>query len=170
MNQQNKALVWNYWQLMNDAKNVNLLYQVLHPNIIWHGFQPLRHLSGSAEICSQFWQPLLTAIPDLIRRPYIFIGGHFDGNDWVCGTGDFIGSFANNWPLSQVTVPASGSSVHFRFGEFCKVEDGQITEIRIIIDLPQQVRQAGINGRRFAGKNIKLFTTSKGQQVGLQNG
>jgi predicted ester cyclase len=140
-NQQNKALVWNYWQGMNGGKNVGILDQSFHLNVIWHGFQPLRHLNGANEVWSQFWQPLLSAIPDLTRRPYFFIGGQFEGSNWVCGTGDFIGTFANDW----LFIPANGSSVHFRFGEFCRVQDGQIVEIRIIIDLPDLMRQAGIN-------------------------
>ncbi len=145
MNQQNKALVWHYWQGLNGGRDTNILSQTLHPNIVWHGFQPLRHLNGLAEIYSQFWQPLLTAIPDLTRRPYHFTGGHFEGGDWVCGTGDFIGTFANDWLIDQIVIPANGQSVHFRFGEFCKVENGQIVEIRLIIDLPDLMRQAGIN-------------------------
>ena len=145
INQQNKILVWSYWKAMNEGGDFSIVSQTLHPNIIWHGFRPLRHLSGSTQIWSQFWQPLLTAMPDLTRRPYHFIGGHFEGNDWVCGTGDFIGTFAKDWLLDQVVIPASGHSVHFRFGEFCKVENEKIVEIPIIVDLPDLVRQAGIN-------------------------
>lgn len=143
-NVQNKALVWSYWHAMNGGGNQTTLSQYLHPDMIWHGFQPLRHLSGSNAIWSQFWQPLLHAMPDLLRRPYHFIGGHFEGGDWVCGTGDFIGTFANDWTLGHVTIPASGKSVHFRFGEFCKVQEGKIVEIRLIVDLPDLMRQAGI--------------------------
>ena len=145
MNQQNKTLVWNYWQGMNSNANPDLLSQTLHPNTVWHGFHPLRHLNGSTDIWSKFWQPLLTAIPDLTRRPYHFIGGRFEGGDWVCGTGDFIGTFANDWLIDKIAIPASGNSVHFRFGEFCKVTDGQIVEICLIIDLLDLLRQAGIN-------------------------
>ena len=138
--QASKALVWDYWQAINRDVTVDLLSQYIHQDVVWHGFQPLRHLQGVSEIYAQFWQPLYTAIPDLIRRPYHFIGGEFAGSTWVCGTGDFIGTFTNDW----LGIPASGTSVHFRFGEFCKVKDGKITEIRIIIDLIDLIRQAGI--------------------------
>ncbi len=144
MYQQNKKLVWNYWQGMNGGRNTNVLFDTFHRDTVWHGFQPLRHLKGSAEIWARFWQPLLSALPDLTRRPYHFIGGHFEGGDWVCGTGDFIGTFANDWIIDNVVIHASGSSVHFRFGEFCKIAEGRIEEIRIIIDLPDLARQAGI--------------------------
>jgi predicted ester cyclase len=130
---------------MNNGGNTDILSQSLHPDITWHGFQPLRHLTGVAEIWSQFWQPLLAAIPDLTRRPYFFIGGRFEGNDWVCGTGDFIGTFATDWRIANIAIPAGGRSVHFRFGEFCRVADSQIVEIRLIVDLPDLMRQAGLN-------------------------
>jgi len=146
LNQANKQLVWNYWQKMMQVDDPRKDAEpFLYPEVVWHGFQPLRHLSGADAVTTQFWQPLLAAIPDLTRRPYHFIGGHFEGGDWVCGTGDFIGTFANDWTLGDVAIPASGNSVHFRFGEFCKVADGKIVEIRIIVDLPDLARQAGIN-------------------------
>ncbi|MEM7348770.1 MAG: ester cyclase [Chloroflexota bacterium] len=151
-NQQNKSLVWNYWQVMNrlpTSSGPDELSLYLHTDVVWHGFHPLRHLHGSYEIFSIFWQPLFQAIPDLVRRPYHFIGGHysdekFGTGDWVCGTGDFVGTFAQDWLLGEHIIPAGGNSVHFRFGEFCRVENGKIMEIRIIIDLPDLLRQSGI--------------------------
>jgi predicted ester cyclase len=129
--------------VLSSSKGADIVSQALHPDIIWHGFQPLRHLNGSAEIWSQFWQPLLHAIPDLTRRPYFFIGGRFEDGDWVCGTGDFIGTFARDWLFDKVAIPASGTSVHFRFGEFCKIVDGKIAETRLLLDLVDLIRQAG---------------------------
>lgn len=143
--QHNKKLVWHYWQIMNADGDSQVLAKTLHPEVVWHGFQPLRHLSGSEEISTKFWQPLHDAIPDLARRPYLFIGGQFEGGYWVCGTGDFIGTFSQDWKLGDIGIPASGTSVHFRFGEFCKVQEDKIVEIRIIVDLPDLARQAGIN-------------------------
>ena len=140
-NQANKHLVWNYWQSMNYAGGRDGLADVVAHEVVWHGFQPLRHLHGRDAIWEAFWQPIQTALPDLIRRPYILIGGCFEEHDWVCGTGDFIGTFAQD----LFNIPASGTTVHFRFGEFCKIVDGKISEIRIIIDLVDLMRQADIH-------------------------
>jgi predicted ester cyclase len=145
MNQHDKALVWKYWQGINDGGDAGLAFQILDPDASWHGFRPLRHLRGSEEIWARFWKPLLQAMPDLTRRPYVFICGRFEEGDWVCGTGDFVGTFAKDWPIDKVALPASGTSVHFRFGEFCRVQDGKIVEVRIIVDLPDLIRQAGID-------------------------
>jgi hypothetical protein len=46
--QQNKKLVWQYWQTMNGRGNTDSLTQFLHPDTTRHGFQPLRHLNGLA--------------------------------------------------------------------------------------------------------------------------
>ncbi len=136
---QNKRLVWNYWQGVTRANVANAI-GVLHPDVVWHGFQPLRRLQGADEVLSKFWLSLLNAIPDLVRRTYVLLGGRFEGSDWVAGAGDFIGTFAHDW----LGIPANGHSVRFRFGEFCKVQDNKIVETRIIVDLPNLIRQAGI--------------------------
>ena len=137
--QENKTLVWEYWQKRIDNKA--MLSQFLAEDVVWHGFEPLRHLLGIDAIYIDFWQSIHNAFPDLLRRPYVFIGGTFEGHDWVCGTGDFIGTFVND----LFSIPATKASVHFRFGEFCKVVDGKVTEIRIIVDLPALMRQADIH-------------------------
>lgn len=160
-NQTNKHHVWSYWQTMNGHSSVETLSKFMQPNVEWHGFEPLHSLNGTSKIWSAFWQPLKDAIPDLMRRPYHFIGGHYaddrfgTAGDWVCGTGDFIGTFANDWRLGDIIVPASGNTVHFRFGEFCKIEDGKISQIRIIIDLPDLLRQS----------DIILFPSSYGRDI-----
>ena len=165
INQTNKHHVWNYWQSMGQtfdgSASAETLSQFMQPNVEWHGFEPLRRLNGTSEIWSAFWQPLKDAIPDLMRRPYHFIGGNYANDrfgtagDWVCGTGDFIGTFANDWELGDIVVPASGNTVHFRFGEFCKIGKGKISQIRIIIDLPDLLRQSGIT----------LFPSSYGRDI-----
>jgi predicted ester cyclase len=154
-NARNKEVVWDYWQGMNSERAAGRCLSALHPDVIWHGFRPLRHLQGADEVAVHFWGPLLAAIPDLLRRPYLFIGGEFEGAAWVCGTGDFVGTFARDWRFGGIVIPAGGSSVHFRFGEFCKIEDGRITELRVIIDLPDLLRQTG----------IRLFPPSRGRKL-----
>ncbi|MEM7799689.1 MAG: ester cyclase [Chloroflexota bacterium] len=140
-----KQLVWQYWQNMPFGHFQAIVLDTFHPKAVWHGFEPLRHLTGNRSIWEAFWQPLLTAMPDLSRRPYHFISAQFEGDTWVCGTGDFIGTFAQPLRFGDLSIPASGNSIHFRFGEFCKVDNQKITEIRIIIDLPDILRQTGIS-------------------------
>lgn len=141
VNQKNKALVWGLWQSLGTPAFSGAFERAVSAGTTWHGFEPLRHMHGAAEIWGKLWQPLLHAMPDLMRRPYHFIGGAFENRHWVSGTGDFIGTFAKDW----LGIPATGKSVRFRFGEFCRVENGQIVEIRCIVDLPHLAHQAGID-------------------------
>lgn len=141
-NQQNRERVWHFWhQLTADAPEpLRSMEEFCHPEIEWHGFHPLRRLQGCDALRESLWRPLLRAFPDLVRRPYLFLAGQFEGSFWVAGTGDFVGTFARDW----LGISPSGTSVSFRFGEFCRLEAGRIIEIRSLIDLPDLMRQTGI--------------------------
>ena len=104
----------------------------------YHGFYPLKRLTGADCLVDCLWTPWLRALPDLRRRPYILLAGAFQDGDWVASTGEFIGSFVNDW----LGIPAHGQTVKFRYGEFCRIVDGAIAEIRFLIDLPELIRQA----------------------------
>ena len=68
------------------------------------------------------------------------MGGRYGGHDWVCATGNFIGTFDQDW----LGIPATGSEIHIRFGEFCRVSTGKIDEIYLIVDILDLMRQAGV--------------------------
>lgn len=136
-----KQLLWSFYQRGNaePQRIPELAAALLHTETRWHGFAPLGHLRGAKEVIARFWKPLISAIPDLQRRPYILIAGSFEGRDWVASTGDFIGSFVKDW----LGIPASGSSVHFRYGAFYRLEGDRVVETRLLVDLLELARQAG---------------------------
>ncbi len=103
-----------------------------------HGFYPLKRLQGADCLIAQLYGPMLRAFSDLQRRPYVLLANAFEGGDWVASTGDFIGSFVEDW----LGIPANGGTVKFRYGEFCRIRDGKIHEIRFLVDLPDLIRQA----------------------------
>ena len=141
MNRPNKRRLWQYWQQCNTnpAETPALTRMHVHDDASWHGPVPIDRLHGVEEVNGSWWGPLVAAIPDLQRRPYLLIEGSFEGGDWVCATGDFVGTFASDW----LGVPATRRSVHFRFGEFCRFEDGLIVEVRMLVDLLELIEQAG---------------------------
>jgi predicted ester cyclase len=104
--------------------------------VVFRGFYPLPRLEGVAALTRELWQPLKRALPDLHRETTIFLGGR----SWVCGMGHFVGTFAQPW----LGVPATGQPLRIRFGEFCAVEGDKITEIHLLVDLVDVMRQAGI--------------------------
>jgi len=149
-NRENKKRVWDFWQELNNAKAkdiTNILRAYLPEDISWSGPEPINHLNGIDAVNSNFWQPLLRSFPDIRRESYIFFGGksngradgHFDGKEWVCGLGNFRGTFQQDW----LTIPATGQETQIRWSEFCRMHAGKIVEIHILIDIPDVMRQAG---------------------------
>lgn len=136
-----KRLLWNHWRACNDdpQSSADSVRAHVAPDIAWRGPHPLHELTGAEALIDTFWQPFIEAFPDLQRRPYLFLAGAFEGADWVCATGDFLGTFARDW----LGVPASGTSVHLRFGEFCRIEEGRIVQTYLLFDLLELIAQSG---------------------------
>ena len=136
----NTALVWKLWRALNCGQRTaaEIIVAAYADAIEYYGFYPIKRLKHSHCLIETLWQPLYRAFPDLIRRPYILLANEFEGHDWVASTGEFVGSFVEDW----LGIPANGQSVKFRYGEFCRVNDGKIDEIRLLVDLPDLIRQA----------------------------
>ncbi|WP_435186565.1 ester cyclase [Halobellus sp. EA9] len=104
-----------------------------------YGPAPIDHQSGIDSIASEYWEPLLEAFPDLEKNNYILFGGEFEGDKWVCATGNLVGTFENEW----IDIPATGQATWLRYGEFHRFEGDQIAETRVLIDILDVLRQAG---------------------------
>ena len=134
---QHKAFILDLYALQRDHACEGLRDALAEGCEFW-GFYPLKRLHGADSVIRKLWEPLLRAFPDLRRRPYVLLANAFEGRDWVASTGDFIGTFVEDW----LGIPASGATVKFRYGEFCCLRDGTINEIRLLVDLPDLIRQA----------------------------
>lgn len=139
--QENKRKVWNLWQEINESPQAfrTAAGRCMAPDLLWQGPHPLNKLQGVKELASGFWDPFITAFPDVRKDPYIFIAGEFGGEEWISSTGYFRGTFTNDW----LDIPATKKTAHIRFGEFCKMNDGKVCEIYTILDIPDIIRQAG---------------------------
>lgn len=122
------------------------LAALAHPTLAWHGPHPIGGLHGLEAVSRRFWRPLKHAFPDLERRDDILIGGS-DGltggadGEWVAATGHFVGSWQRDW----LGLPATGRLAYLRFGEFHRIEGGRVAESRVLLDLPDLMRQSGCN-------------------------
>ena len=135
-----KLVVRELWEaLLRDRDPAAALTRRAHPDLRLQAFHPVNELRGADAVAQGFRAPLLRAFPDLTRRPYICIAGRHGESTWVASTGDFIGSFMDDW----LGIPACGHSVHVRFGEFCRVADGRVCEIMLLLDLVSLLRQCG---------------------------
>ena len=151
-NQLNKQLVMEYWQAIENAETGQLedtLLAYLEKDSAFNGPDPINRLQGVTKIAADFWQPLLHSFPDLKRETFVFFGGKSsgridglkDGEMWVCGTGNFNGTFYRNY----LTIPATGNQVRIRWGEFCHLKQGKIVETYFLLDLVDLMQQAGFN-------------------------
>ncbi|MGI9233011.1 MAG: ester cyclase [Woeseiaceae bacterium] len=152
INQQNKQLVWGFWQRLGSSANCHAdgeLAQYLDREHVWHGPDPINEVRGIDAFASDFWHPLLHSFPDLKRQCHVFIGGASsgrangsnDGRMWVGGTGVFNATFANDY----LSIPATSETISIRWGEFCCIEQGKIVETYCLLDFVDLMQQSGVD-------------------------
>jgi len=152
INQGNKHTVWRLWQDLQGTpahKVRSVAGSALHDSVAWHGHEPLGSLQGIDGFVEGFWVPLLHSFPDLERETFVFFGGEsngradgnvaLDGHMWVTGTGRLNATFQADY----LGIPASGGRISVQWGEFCRVDDGRITEVFFMLDMVELARQAG---------------------------
>lgn len=142
IDQRNKELVWDFWHALNgttphEVKSV--LERAMHPAVSWNGPCPIDGLTGLDAVVDGFWAPLMTSFEGLERRCDVFLGDESCGEHWVSACGYFTGRFVHDW----LGIPATGEPAYVHFGEHCLIEDGRITEVYLILDVPSVMRQAG---------------------------
>jgi predicted ester cyclase len=112
---------------------------LFHSDAVFHGPAPIDQLHGRDAIAEGLFAPLASAFPVVQRAPYLFLGGVWQGQTWVATTGNLIGEQVRRW----CRVPAGAGPRTLRFGEFYRVEDGRIIEVRCLFDIPALAAQAG---------------------------
>lgn len=139
----NKALVWDFHKGVSAASQLSLANVVkgyLHEDVVFHGPHPINGLQGQGQLLQKFWKPFTEAFPDFERHHDIFLGGGYKGDDWVSSMGHYVARFEKPW----LGIPASNKLVVIRFGEFCKIKDGKIKEIYLLMDLLDLMRQVNL--------------------------
>jgi predicted ester cyclase len=114
----------------------------LAEGVLWEVSAPLPALHGPEAVAEGFLAPLRAALSGLHRRDEILIGGmnrRAQGGYWCAAITHYAGNFTG--PLWGIAP--SGHLAFLRAGEFYRIEDGRIAQARIILDLPDLMRQAG---------------------------
>lgn len=110
------------------------------PDVVFRLAHPFETIEGVDAYLDRVYAPLLRAWPDLERRDYIVMAGPTpEGADWVGCGGYYTGTFSTPW----LDIPPTGHTAHMRFHEFYRFEDGKITEMQALWDLPEVMLQAG---------------------------
>ncbi|MEM7342247.1 MAG: ester cyclase [Actinomycetota bacterium] len=139
-----KAIVWDLSAplMSNAAPWPDRLPDRIAADVDFHGPAPIGRCSSRAELDERFFGVLRRAMPRICRQPHLFLGGQWGDDTWVASTGDYVGPLAE--PLCGIT-PAGSAPVRLRFGEFCRVIDGEVAEIRCLVDLPGLAAQVGVH-------------------------
>ncbi|WP_077340313.1 ester cyclase [Pseudocolwellia agarivorans] len=130
-----------YLQLKSSADNIEAY---VADDVQWNVSAPINELHNKAQMLSQFWQPLITALPDIERKPFIHIESEYQGAQWIAGTGYFVGTFAKD----LLDIPATNRTLYLRYTELVKLEEGKVKECFIILDFLDAMNQAGVNPLR----------------------
>ncbi|MFY7856847.1 MAG: ester cyclase [Rubrivivax sp.] len=156
-----KADVWRLLQATPGQAGAAALNAALSPSASWHVSHPLNEITGPEAVHERLWAPLQAALPDLERRTDLFFGGEWKSPPagavghsplevrgegwWATAHGHYVGTFRRPW----LGIPPTGEPVALRFGEFYRWEEGEdgrgvITEGRILLDIVDLARQAGL--------------------------
>ena len=117
----------------------NTVHQFFHEEAVINVVAPINQIKGIKGLIEHFFSPMLSAFPDLYRRTDILFGGIFCEEEWITGSGHFVGTFAKDW----MGIPANKKLTYLRFGEFHRIEEGQAIETFLFFDLIDLLRQIG---------------------------
>ena len=136
-----KTLVWSLWSDLTEHAGPFRPRDraLLDPAVTFHGPAPIGHHVGADAVQAGVYDLIATSFPVIRRQPYVFLGGTWNGETWVATTGDFIGRMLRPF----LGIPAGPEFRRLRFGEFYKVADGRIVEIRCLYDILGLAAQAG---------------------------
>lgn len=115
-------------------------HAICAPDVVFRLAYPFESIQGVDAYVDAVYAPLMAGWPDLERRDWIVMAGPTpEGADWVGCGGTYVGTFAAPW----LDIPATGHLAHMRFHEFYRFEDGKITEMQALWDIPEVMMQAG---------------------------
>jgi SnoaL-like domain len=144
--QAEKQLVRAYYDELAHATPdtiAGILKRYTAPDWQWRGMHPFHEQTGAQAVAEVFWQPFLTAMTRVQRRPDIFMAGtnEIDGfkGVWVVQMGHLMALFDKPY----LGILPTGKIAMLRFVEFNRVEKGRIVETAMFIDLLHLMTQAG---------------------------
>jgi hypothetical protein len=160
--QQCKSDVWRFTQAVPGPFMSDAFKSGVSDDAIWLVSHPINEILGAGQVMDQLYLPLVQAFPDLERTTDIFFAGVWKSPDegqvgyspphvrreglWVTTTGHYKGTFHHPF----LGIPSTSEPAYLRFGEFYKWEvssegrAGRIVEARVLLDLVDLARQAGV--------------------------
>ena len=113
-------------------------------DVQWHVSAPINQLHGKNELINNYWQPLVKALPDIERKPFINVESEYQGATWIASTGYLIGTFTNE----LLGIPATNRTLYLRYTELVQLQEGKVSVAYTILDFLDAMNQAGVNPLR----------------------
>ena len=146
--QQEKKLVLEYFNSINNANNENLIDTITKytsSDFKMRCTHPFNELSGAEEIANNLWVPIKNSFEPIQRRMDIFYAGINSLDDhegkWVTSMGHLMGVFNKSF----FGIQPNYKSILLRYAEFYKVENNKITEGAIFLDIMNFMQQLGLS-------------------------
>jgi predicted ester cyclase len=130
-----------YLQLHTHPEKID---ELLTDDVQWHVSAPINDLHTKEQMIDKFWQPLINALPDMERKPFINIENQYQGETWIASTGYFIGTFTRD----LFDIPATNRTLYLRYTELVRMDENKIAQCYIILDFLDAMNQAGVNPLR----------------------
>ena len=124
----------------DDAGIRKALAALSSPDAVFRLAHPFGDMHGAEAFYENALAVLKAAWPDVERRDWLVMAGEDEAAvAWVGCGGHFVGTFAAPF----LDIPPTGHLVHMRFHEFYRFENGKITEMQALWDIPEVMMQAG---------------------------
>lgn len=164
LNEKNKQLVMEYYKSIKGAKvdDIEELFEkYFSDDTIFDCSHPVNRITGFKNMINEFWKPFIKSFPDVVKRPYIFMGGlsirgdedpKFENANWVCSTGYYEATFIEDF----FDIPASKNIVFIRYCEYSLIENDKIIHTRTIVDFLDLMKQIGIKFFNPLGNDVLI--------------
>lgn len=141
-----KKRVFEYIQASNKAGGDKtalsaIFTKYFSEKIVLNNTKPFQEIKGVKAYLDDFWMPLLHAFPDLENQPYILVAGEYEGRNNVSVTGNFVGTFKNQW----LGIPPTQSPMWLRYAAHFVIENDKIEKAWYFFDMLDVLRQAGFH-------------------------
>jgi SnoaL-like polyketide cyclase len=141
-NLSNKRLMFEQLRRLAECpteKTPSLLSDFCTMNSVWRISHPINTVRGTSAANDHAWAPLKQALPDLERRDLIFIGGDYEGREYVAAVGHYCGTFEKSWLGLEPTY----APMFLRYGEIYELKNGKVVQANCIWDILDFIRQCG---------------------------
>ena len=134
-----------YKKFSNDLLDItedglsNAVHQFFNNEAKINVVAPINEITGGKGLLKKIFSPMLSAFPNLYRRTDIIFAGISNNQEWVTGSGHYVGTFAKDW----MGIPANKKLTYLRYGEFHRMQNGQAIETYIFLDFIDLLRQIG---------------------------